>query len=170
MPMGRTLSILGIIGAALAVLPAIIAGEAIALIVALYAIGAGVYLSLSKDWRRMGPGIAAAVFGLLGILGLLGSVGGENGSVEFPISVALGQAFIVIAALEISGAVVLLSWKQFQPEWISYVWAGFWVLGVLLALVFRTHLSNSAEAGAFVVAALCLANLGAPIMHYLHKE
>ncbi len=168
--MGKTLSILGIVGAALAAITATILGGLAPAVVALFAIGAGIYLAISRDWRRMAPGILAAVLGIVGILGLVGSVGGENGGVDFPISAAMGQAFTVIAALAISGAAVLLTWKRLEPEWISYVWAGAWALASLLAIVYASHLGDQTLTGSYVVAVLCLANLGAPIMRLLHGE
>ncbi len=162
--MGRTLPILGIIGAALAAITATILVEPAPVIVGLYAIGAGVVLALQRDWRRMAPGAVAILFGILGTLGVLQYIGGEANGFEVPISAAVGQALIAAGALSLAGAAILLTWRKFQPEWISYVWAAFWGLGVILALVYRADLGDQTQAGSFLVAMLCLATLGAPIM------
>lgn len=168
--MGRTLPILGIVGASLAALTATILVEPAPVVVGLFAIGAGIVFALSRDWRRMVPGIVAIVLGLVGIFGVLQYIGGEGTGWEVPVSAAVGQALIVAAGIALAGAAVLLTWRLYSPDWISYVWAGLWAAAFVGAFVYRAQLGDQTQTGSFVVAVLCLATIGAPIMQLRHAD
>lgn len=161
--MNRSIPILGIVGAVMAALSATILVDPATLFAALFAIGAGGYLAVSKDWRRWGPAAAAILFGVLGILGVIGSVGGEDGSVEFPVSTDYGHAFIVIACLAVAASSALFLLGS-EPTWLPYAWLGAAGLAALFALIVPGHLADQSTWGAYVVAVLSLVSMGGPIM------
>ncbi|MGB1697772.1 MAG: hypothetical protein ACPHK8_05185 [Thermoplasmatota archaeon] len=137
--MTKAIAILGIIAMAIAVLTTITSGE-IVILLALFALGAGIYLCISKEWQRIAPGASAILFSILGIMGRLQSISTEDGGVDFFISPEVGHAFILIALLEICGASILLNWGQFEPEWLQWIFAAAWGIGFIMAFVSNGNL------------------------------
>ena len=162
--MGRTLAIFSIVGSVLAGLSAFVLADLALLVPALFGIVGGIMLAISKDLRRLIPGILAAVFAILGILGTVGSVGGEDGSVEFPISVGLGVAFMVLSGLMFPASALARRWGDDDPEWLAYIQATIIGLGVLFALIFQADLTDHAAATTVSVGVLALGSLWSGIL------
>lgn len=140
-------------------LSAFVLADLALLLPALFGIVGGIMLAISKDLRRLVPGILAAVFAVLGILGTIGSVGGEDGAIEFPISVGLGAAFMVLSGLMFPAAVIALRWDQHSPEWTKWAFVALAALAALLALVFHGDLTDHAAATTLLVGLLSLGTL-----------
>ena len=157
--MSRFVSSMAIAGSALAAVTALVLGDIAIVLPGLFGIGGGIALAISKDWRRIVPGLLAVVFGVLAILGTIGSVGNEDGAIEFGISVEMGVAFAILACMEFPSAAVLLRWGQESPAWLSYAFVGILALTDLLALVLHKELTNHAAGGTLAVGVLALAAL-----------
>lgn len=148
----------------MAALSALVLSDIALVLPGLFGLGAGIALAISKDWRRMAPGLLAAVFGVLAILGTIGSVGGEGGGVEFGISVEMGVAFAIASCLMFPAAALALRWGNDDPEWLAFVQAAVVGLGVLLAFVFQGSLPDHAAATTLVVGILALGSLWPAIL------
>lgn len=161
--MTKAIAILGIVAMALAVLITITSGE-IVILLALFALGAGIFLCISKDWHRLATGISAIVFSILGILGRLQSISTEDGGVDFFISPEVGHAFIFVALLEVGGAAIVLNWGNFEPEWLQWVFAPVWAIAFIMAFVSNANLGavNLETLGVLLPAFVMLA---APILY-----
>lgn len=157
--MGRLVPVLAIVGSVFAALSALVLGDIAIALPGLIGIGGGIALAISKDWRRLVPGIVAVVFGVLAILGTIGSVGNEEGSVEFGISVEMGVAFAVASGLMFPASALALRWGEDDPEWLAYLQAAVVGLGVLFAFVFQGDLTDHAAATTLVVGVLALGSL-----------
>ncbi|MGB1586638.1 MAG: hypothetical protein ACPHID_06300 [Thermoplasmatota archaeon] len=163
--MGRAIAILGIIGSVFAALAATIFVDPVTLLPALYALGAGIFLSISRDWRRWVPGATAILFSILGMMGIIGYIGGENSGVDLMISVPFGKAFVVAACLEIAGASILLSREEAEPAWLPWIPIGAWGLAFLAAMFARDALGDQSQAMSLVIALLALVTITGPILH-----
>lgn len=151
---------LGIAGAIIGALAALIFVDIAVALPALFAVGAGIALIvINRDaWQGWAPGAAAALFGILGILGTLENVSTEDGGVSFGITAAWGQAFVVIACIELAGSAIYRGWSQLQP-WMAWTSVAVRALAAILALVFRSDLSNQQAWPAFVIALLVLLSM-----------
>lgn len=163
--MSRLIPMLGIVAVLMAVLTALVFFDIAVMLPALYALGVGIYLVCSKNWRRYVPGASAILFAILGIMGTLGNISTEDGGVDFGISTAVGQAFVIVALLEIAGASILLMWDDFEPAWLNFVFGGLWLLAFVFAFVFRGSF-NVQTAGLVYLAILpMLGMLGSSVIH-----
>lgn len=159
--MTRTIAVLGIVATLLAAVSSIVLFAGALLLPTAFAFGAGLLLALSRDWRRLVPGISAMVFAVAGLfLGL-----GDDGFSELFAGPSIGHALVVIGCLEISGASLLLAWDDMDPKWVGVLWGALWAGAFLAAILLRDDLTNQSESGGFIVAGLALANMVGPIIH-----
>jgi hypothetical protein len=156
--MSKALPILAMVGAVMALLGALILVQETPapLLLTLFGLVAAVFLFLRRDQVGLVTGIALVVALIVGTLGALGSITTEGGGVEFGISPAVGQAFLVIAALVPAAALVWARWDA-PPSWLAVGGAAALGLAALLALIFAGSLGNQASAAPYLVAVLALA-------------
>lgn len=163
--MSKTIPILGIVAVVTAILAALVFFDIALLLPALVAIGFGITLTISKDYRQIIPGVCAIVFGIVGIMGILGNVSTEDGGVNFGISAGVGQALIIVALLEIAGASVVLTWQELEPEWLSYVLVALWAICFILAFVVRDGFTTQNSGAVYGLVVPMFLFLAAPILH-----
>lgn len=166
--MSRVVPILGIIAAALAGIFCIITADLAYLLPAVYALGAGITLCISKDWRRYGPGAAAILFAILGTLGVLNSVQFENGGVDFGISTTLGYACVITASLMVALASALQLLPESEPAWLAYIWIGAAALAAILALSLNGDFGDFGV-GLMVASAFAFVSMGGPIQRLVQE-
>lgn len=161
---------LGIAGAVVGGLTALVFVDIGLLLPALFALASGIALVVINrdDWKGWAPGAAAILFSLLGIMGVLGSISTENGEFTLGISVAFGHALVVIACIELAGAAIYRGWGDLMP-WMAWGSVAVRALAAVLALVFRNDLSSQADWPAFVVALLVFASM-VPVVQLLRME
>lgn len=149
--MSKAIAILGIVSGILAVLSAAFLSGMTNFVPALFVLGTGIFLCISKDWKQIVPGASAIVFAILGILGLLQNIATEDGNLSLGIPEALGHAFIVVGMLEIVGVSLLKNWETLEPAWLNYAFAGCWLIAFVFAFVFSGDLGSVHAASLGVV-------------------
>jgi hypothetical protein len=163
--MSKVIPMLGLVAILAAILTALVFFDIAVMLPALYALGAGIYLAISKDWRRYVPGGSAILFSIIGILGTLGNISTEDGGIDFGIGTQVGQAFVVVALLGIAGASIMLMWDDFEPAWLNFVFAGLWLLAFVFAFAFRANFNIQTSGLAYLMVLPILAMMAAPILH-----
>lgn len=143
--MAKTLAVLGIAGAVMAALALLVLANLALLLVPLFAIGAAIFVMREANPMAKAIGIVTILLSIIAVLGLIGSVSLKGGGgTSFGISVDVGVALAVLAALMIPVAVSLLRRDEIEPEWLAMAGLGAAALCVILAFVGLNGITNHA--------------------------
>jgi hypothetical protein len=154
--MGKSLPILGILGAVFAMLSALVLVNAAVFIVIPVAVTGSIVLMAQRNALGAVAGLIVLLLGLVAGIGLVGSIGTENGSLDFGISSEVGRAWAILACLAIPMGALAVRWTEFQPRWLAYASAGVAAVAALMGILLRADLTDQGNVSVLVLGVLLL--------------
>lgn len=167
--MGKALPIIGIVGAAFAMLLILVLVNAAVFVVLPIILAGSIMLLMQRNTVGAVAGLIVLVLGVVAAMGLAGSITTkDSGSTDFGISEEMGRIWAAAACIAIPLGVVASRWDDVEPMWLSYVGIATGVLSLILAWANRDVLADQTIVMVLVAGALALGPI-APMVGLLRS-
>lgn len=164
--MGKTLPILGIVGAVSAALSiAVLVPDSLAMFAPLV-VGLAGSIVLVGQRTIVGAvaGLLVLVLTVVAGLGLVGTVSTEDGGeTDFGIAPSTGQVLLVAACLLLPVGAVALRWEEAEPRWLTVGGAACAAIAFLLVASDPDGIGDQSQTMTLVAAVLALLGIGAMV-------